>query len=456
MRILAIETSCDDTGVAILKYDKNSPPELLANLVSSQIKIHAPFGGVVPMLAKREHQKNLVPLLRQALKDAGLLSPNGPSERSEESRPNGRSRIRGRSFVPLRGTQDDKIVKNIFDREPELLKKLRPFLKKYQKPDIDALAVTIGPGLEPALWVGVNFARVLGYFWNLPIIPVNHIEAHICANWLMPISASSNVKAQMPKLIFPAICLVVSGGHTQLILIREEKGGRSSERRAAPEGQGWSGCPKERSCARPNKFPFVFQILGETRDDAAGEAFDKLAKMLNLGYPGGPIISREAAKFNSEFRNSNFEIDSKLKIQNSKLVLPRPMINSGDFDFSFSGLKTAAFYLIKKLTPSQIKKLTPAICVEFQQAVVDVLTAKTLAAAKKYQTKTILLSGGVAANDLLRDNLKFEVSNLKLNFSAPAKNFCTDNAAMIALAAYQKNQRKAGWQNLKADANLRI
>jgi len=241
MHILAIETSCDDTGVAIIKYDKNSPPELLANLVSSQIKIHAPFGGVVPMLAKREHQKNLVPILRQALKETKLL-------KNYESRiMNQESKIINSKFL---------ILNSILEREPELLKKLKPFLKKYQKPDIDTIAVTIGPGLEPALWVGVNFARALAYFWNLPILPVNHIEAHIIANWLpekKSLPTSLLQREEPPSLkkrgwgrffsdkrltindkFFPAICLVVSGGHTQLILIKKF-------------GQ--------------------YEILGETRDD---------------------------------------------------------------------------------------------------------------------------------------------------------------------------------------------
>jgi len=428
MRILAIETSCDDTGIAILESNSRSQPKILADLVSSQVKIHAPWGGVVPMLAKREHQKNLVPILEQGLKETDLLALLGhsdPANAGEESLANASTaaRIRGKSFG-LR-LQDDNTLKTILNREPELLKKIIPFLKKYQRPDIDLIAVTIGPGLEPALWVGVNFARALAYVWNLPIAPINHLEAHLGAALAFGTERKSSA---IPKNLFPAVCLIVSGGHTQLILMRDF-------------GE--------------------YRILGETRDDAAGEAFDKVAKMLNLGYPGGPKISQLAAKFNSEFRNSNFETDSKLKIKKSELVLPRPMINSKDFDFSFSGLKTAALYLTKKLTKAQLKNFTPAIAAEFQRAVVDVLVAKTIRAAKEFKAKTVLLAGGVASNDLLRETLSLATNHLSLNFLVPPKNFCTDNAAMVAYTAYLEKttfekKYRFNWKKIKADANLTI
>lgn len=383
MRILAIESSCDDSGVAILEV-KDSQPILLADLVSSQIKIHAKWGGVVPMLAKREHQKNLTPLFKEALKEASLLQKH-------QDKP-----------------EDKKLqeVKKILEREETLAKKLIPFLKKYQKPDIDLIAVTVGPGLEPALWVGVNFARALAYFWNLPVLPVNHIEGHIAAN-----SFQNKINTGQK---FPAIALVVSGGHTQLLLVKDFGD---------------------------------YQILGETRDDAAGEAFDKVAKMLDLGYPGGPIISQLA----QQIETKNYELITGIKF-------PRPMINSGDFDFSFSGLKTAVLYFIQKLKKNQIKKLTPAIAAQFQQAVIDVLLAKTLAAAQKYQAKTIMLSGGVAANDELRKQFA-QKAQPDFNLVLPSKNFCTDNAAMVAQAAFlkiQKGEASVSWQNLQASPNLRL
>ncbi|MBU4142653.1 tRNA (adenosine(37)-N6)-threonylcarbamoyltransferase complex transferase subunit TsaD, partial [Patescibacteria group bacterium] len=320
-------------------------------------------------------------------------------------------------------------LKIILEREPELLKKLLPFLKKYPKPDIDYIAVTHGPGLEPALWVGVNFARALSYFWNIPILPINHIEGHIAANW-----SNEKFNAPHPPLklrggkgeLFPTIALIVSGGHTQLILIKKIGG---------------------------------YAIIGETRDDAAGEAFDKVAKMLNLGYPGGPAISRLAEKWKSQIQNPKSKTNH-LSLITNHFSLPRPMLNSGDFDFSFSGLKTAVLYALQKMTPARIKKLTPAIAAEFQQAVVDVLSAKTLTAVKKYDAKTIILAGGVAANKALRDNLSLITKRLSLNFLVPPINLCLDNAAMIALAAYwqleQKRAAKTSWRTLKAQANLRI
>ena len=418
MRILAIETSCDETSIAIMEFNPSGNFKILSNIVSSQVKVHAPFGGVVPMLAKREHQKNLVPILKRGLKEAGINI----------------------STSQVITTCDVVKLNHILSRESELLKKLLPFIKKFAKPNIDLIAVTNGPGLEPALWVGVNFAKALAYFWDLPVIPINHVEAHIIANWLEN-SITQSLSHSVTEKIFPAVSIVVSGGHTQLILMRDF-------------GQ--------------------YKILGETRDDAAGEAFDKLAKMLNLGYPGGPVISQIAAKFNSEFRNSNFEIDSKFKNprkgqwpsglywQNSKITLPRPMINSKDYDFSFSGLKTAALYFVKTLDKKTLKKLTPAICAEFQQAVIDVLVAKTIRAAKEFGAKTVLLSGGVASNDLLRETLKQETEKLKLktnklktNFLVPPKNFCTDNAAMIALTAAKKTTRY-NWQDITTDSNLRL
>ena len=383
MRILAIETSCDDTGIAVLEVLSNGQQKLLANLVSSQIEIHAPWGGVVPTLAKREHQRHLTPLLKQALLKSKLLKIN-----------NRQSKI------------NDKNLESILDRETELAKQLIPFLQKYQQPDIDYIAVTIGPGLEPALWVGVNFARALSSLWNIPIIPINHIEGHIAAAFF---HASRDQAKPSPTL-----ALIVSGGHTQLIIIKKF-------------GQ--------------------YEIIGETRDDAAGEAFDKVAKMLNLGYPGGPIIAKLATHH-----------------PNSIITLPRPMLHSPDFDFSFSGLKTAALYLIKKLTPAQIKKLTPAIAAEFQQAVIDVLIAKTIKAARQYKVKTILLGGGVAANEALRQTLRATCDHAKhdkIKILLPSKKMCADNAAIIAFAAAEKfsqtkKPKTAAWRKLRAEANLRV
>jgi len=359
MKILAIETSCDDTCVAILEI-RNFKLEILSNIVSSQVNLHAKYGGVYPFMAKREHQRNLPIVFKKAL-------------------------------------------------------------KKAKNPKINLIAVTIGPGLEPCLWVGVNFAKDLSQSLNLPLVPVNHIEAHILANWLVPIGSKSKITPS-PKFggeqnskLFPAICLVVSGGHTQLILMR-----------------GFGN----------------YKILGETRDDAAGECFDKVARILGLGYPGGPIVAKMATKF---------------KMQNikCKIKLPRPMIYQKNYDFSFSGLKTAVLYLVKNLTlgtraKRRVEKNECSLtnnklltieqkretCAEVQQSIIDVLIHKTIKAAKEYKVKTIILGGGVAANEELRKQFKKACLNLKFKHLVPPKNLCTDNAAMIAVAGYFHTRAK--------------
>lgn len=335
MTILAIETSCDDTCVAIVKVSGKKRPlfDILSNIVSSQVEIHRKWGGVYPTLAKREHQKNLPLVLEKALKKAG-------------------------------------------------------------SPKIDLIAVTVGPGLDPCLWVGVNFAKALSYSWNIPTVPVNHIEAHILVN-------------SINKQSFPAVCLVVSGGHTQLILMKDFG---------------------------------KYKILGETRDDAAGECFDKTARILGLGYPGGPAIAVEAKK--SRGRGS--------------IRLPRPMIHSGNYDFSFSGLKTAVLYRYQK---SEIKnqKYKQEMAKEIQQAIIDVLIAKTIKAAKDYRVKTIILGGGVSANKELRKQFQQRTKREKLNLKVPSPKFSTDNAAMTAITAYfHLKEKTENLKKIKADANLKI
>ncbi len=330
MNILAIETSCDDTCVAVVEAKGRKRPrfKILANIVSSQVEVHKKWGGVYPSLAKREHQKNLLPVLEKAL-------------------------------------------------------------KKAKNPKLNLIAVTNGPGLEPCLWIGVNFAKALSCYLDLPIVPVNHIEAHIVVNFVDK-AQSSKFKSQN----FPAVCLVVSGGHTQLILMRDIG---------------------------------KYKILGETRDDAAGECFDKVARILGLGYPGGPAIAAEAKKYGGR----------------ASVNLPRPMINQKNYDFSFSGLKTAVLYKYKD------KKYIKEMCKEVQQAIIDVLLKKTIKAAKDYKAKTIILGGGVCANNELRKQFK-----QKFNCLIPPKNLCTDNAVMTAIAGYFGKPKD--WQKIKADANLRI
>ncbi len=351
MNILGIETSCDDTSVAIIECCFGEVNQILSSVVSSQIKLHAPFGGVVPNLAARAHLENIKPVFNQAL-------------------------------------------------------------IKANNPKIDLIAVTIGPGLIPSLLVGVNFAKALAYNLNKPIIGINHLEGHLYANWVKEcgrLSLPHHVGGLASHIsqTFPALCLIVSGGHTQLILMKDH-------------GQ--------------------YQLLGETRDDAAGEAFDKVAKLLGLGYPGGPIISKRAESGNPDALN-----------------LPRPMLNSNDFDFSFSGLKTAVRYEIKKekkLTNKYINDMAAS----FEQAVVDVLISKTIKAAKDYNVKSVMISGGVAANKKLREEMtkrvKKELSGIELRI--PDISFCTDNAAMIATVGCYKKDIKGDWQKIEASANLRL
>lgn len=379
MKILSIDTSCDDTSIAIVRAQKRGCFKILSNIVSSQVKLHQAYGGVYPSLAKREHQKNLVPVLKKALKGVGLLS-NGKTEGAELLR--------------------RKELGKILEREPALYKKLEKFFQNYKKPKVDAVAVTVGPGLEPCLWVGINFAKALSFYWNLPIIPVNHIEAHILANLL---------KA---KITTPAIVLVVSGGHTQLILMK--KIGK-------------------------------YEIIGETRDDAAGECFDKTARVLGLKYPGGPEIAKQAAK---------------AKGSGVELKMPRPMFYTKDYDFSFSGLKTAVLYDFKKRPKKQRQsaEYVRAMAKEIQQSIIDVLTKKTLIAAKEYKAKTIILGGGVAANKELRRQFKEKIAKdmPKTQLLMSDAKFCTDNAVMIAITAYFHQKDKKPWKKLKAKANLRI
>lgn len=272
----------------------------------------------------------------------------------------------------------------------EQLKSIIPVVKEALITDIDAIAITVGPGLIGSLLVGVETAKTLAYVWNKPLIPVNHLIGHIYANWI-----DSGQAGMTPK--FPALVLLVSGGHTELILM-------------TAHGK--------------------FKYLGGTRDDAAGECFDKCARLLNLGYPGGPAISKAADVF----------LGSHPAMQDDFLQhLPRPMINSKDFDFSFSGLKTAVTNAPKD-NPNYL-------AYELQEAITDVLVAKTRRAAEKYQIKNILLAGGVAANKRLREKIPEAL--------CPPVELCTDNAAYIASAAFF-NQKVVPWEKVQVEPGLQI
>lgn len=398
MNILAIETSCDETAVSIIS-SKNDDLDVRANVVSSQVELHAKWGGVVPNLAAREHTKNILPVLTEALDTAGITHK-----------------------------------------------------------DIDLLAVTQGPGLIPALLIGTNAAKALAYAWEKPLLGLHHIEGHIYANWISP---KSKVKSQ--KLSFPILALVVSGGHTQLVLMSEH-------------------------CH--------YEIIGQTQDDAVGEAFDKAARLLGLPYPGGPQISEKARifvqthedvtqngadkdikKHSTEMGKDNKNTDSpkKLSPNTYDLKLPRPMLHSGNYHFSFSGIKTAVLYTVREYQKNNgltkddrlPEDFVNAVAHEFQSAVTEVLITKTLKAAQEYGAQTILLAGGVSANTQLREELAAAIAEKisHITFSVPPLEYCLDNAAMIAAAASfrwnkmsdeQREDYNNGWKTVLADSNLKM
>ncbi len=303
------------------------------------------------------------------------------------------------------------IVPNLASRAH--LQKIYPTIKealrvaKTKLDDIGLIAVTRGPGLMPSLLIGVNAARALAYRCRTPIIGVNHIEGHIYSNWL------ANKKVE-----FPALVLTVSGGHTELILMKDYG---------------------------------KYKVIGRTLDDAAGEAFDKAARLLGLGFPGGPAIAAEAAKSPSFAKAS----------EGKQIKLPRPMINSKDFNFSFSGLKTAVLYLyndlIKKYPAEEIK---PAFAAEVQNAIIDVLTSKTIKAVEKFNPKTITVAGGVSANKKLRETMAEKAAPYGIPLLIPDLTYTTDNAAMIAVASYfnylKKKPATGAWKKLEASANLEL
>lgn len=321
VKVLALETSCDETAAAVLRGNIHAAKpqfQILSSVTKSQIALHRPTGGIVPEVAARAHIQNILPVTQKALTDAGL--------------------------------------------------KLE---------DIDYLAVTSGPGLVVSLIVGVEFVKGLSLASGKLLVPTNHMAGHLY----------SAFAAQPKQVKFPVVSLVVSGGHTMLLVMKDYH---------------------------------QFQVIGETVDDAAGEAFDKVARLLQLPYPGGPEISRLA------------------KLGKTDLNFTRPMLHEPNFDFSFSGLKTAVLYYMDKL-PRPLSQQTKAdIAMSFERAVADVLVSKTLRAAKKYQARTLTLSGGVAANQHLRATLTAAAKAQKLDLRIPAFELCTDNAAMIAMAAYFK------------------
>lgn len=351
MKILGIETSCDETSAAIVENGR----KIISNIVASSSDLHKKTGGIIPEVAAREQIKCIIPVINEAMQQFKNLT---------------------------------------FD-------------------EIDAIAVTTGPGLIGSLLVGVETAKTISFATGKPIIPVNHIFAHIYANWLTP--------GKPPE--FPAIALVASGGHSDLFLMKNHN------------KIGW---------------------LGGTRDDAAGEAFDKTARLLGLGYPGGPAIAAAAAQ-------------PTTNNQQPTTKLPRPMIGEDNFDFSFSGLKTAVMREVNRL--KDIKQFSSKgrwasgpnnstvqqLSHEIQESITDVLVAKTLKACDKYRVKSLLLGGGVAANQRLTEKMKLKIRNLKLEIKLyiPPPSLCTDNAAYIASYAFFHN-KPLPWKDVCAQPDLSV
>jgi N6-L-threonylcarbamoyladenine synthase len=409
MKILAIETSCDETAIAILECEgseKDARFRVLGDALLSQVEIHKEYGGVFPALAKREHAKNLVPLLEAALEEAELLREDTQAI-PEETRAK---------------------ISEILAREPGLTEAFFDFVGQCEPPAIDAIAVTAGPGLEPALWVGINFAKALALVWEKPLVAVNHMEGHILSALLRSEQGNTETYTLQP-ITFPLLALLISGGHTELVLMKE-----------------W----------------LTYELIGQTRDDAVGEAFDKVARMLTLPYPGGPEISRLAEQVRAEQAEESATglPDLGPGADSSAPRLPRPMIGDATCDFSFAGLKTAVLYLLKTKTDITERE-KQHMAHEFENAVSDVLWKKTSRALELTGARTLVLGGGVSANTHIRrvfaEKMKSDYPDITLHF--PSAALATDNAVMIALAGFYRSLRNEYVRpidNLIASGNLSL
>ena len=382
MIILSIETSCDETAISIVEATGDFPGTtytILGDALLSQIELHRQYGGVFPAAAKREHARTLVPILEKALNEAHVpQAPHG-------------------ALLP----EQKENIQKILAREEGLGDALIAFFEKYPPPLIDMIAVTHGPGLEPTLWVGINFAKALCTFWDVPVIGINHMEGHIFS--------SIFDGTHIAPIAFPAIALLISGGHTEIVVMKD-----------------WN----------------AYEVIGRTRDDAVGEAFDKVARMLGLPYPGGPEISKRA-----EVRRATGTP--------SDIVFPRPMLTSKDCDFSFSGLKTAVLYHIqdKEINDNERNEIAYA----FEDAVTEVLVKKTLRAVSEHGAQTLILGGGVSANTHIRRSFAEAIAGdyPHIALYLPSPKLTTDNAIMIALVAYAKKDQVSE-KEIQAEGNLSI
>lgn len=351
MKILAIESSCDETAAAILEKKDNSI-SVLSSVISSSVQLHALTGGIIPEQAAREQIKLILPVISTTLSEAGMTTSSNPQERLQ---------------------QTHLAISN----------------------NIDAFAVTYGPGLIGSLLIGVETAKTLAFVFGKPLVPTNHLLAHIYANF---------IRQDISEIPFPFIGLIVSGGHTDLLKFES-----FSE----------------------------YKWLGGTRDDAAGEAFDKIGRLMNLPYPAGPVIEQKAREVNS-----------------SQFKFSKPLLHSDDFDFSFSGLKTEVSRFIKnhpQLTEQEVNE----VCYAVQDSITDVLVSKTLKAAEQFGAQSIVVGGGVSNNKALRQRFENEINkqNLNIPFFFPEPKYTTDNAAMIGAAALL-DYKPVLWQDIKSNPEL--
>jgi len=375
MLILGIESSCDDTSVAFVDCSERGF-FVVSEKTARQIEVHKKYGGVVPEIAGRMHAENIVPVIEVVMRHENIKT-----------------------------------------------------LKHKNKPDV--IAVTAGPGLITGLVVGVEAAKTLAYLWETPLVAVNHIAGHAHSaeirNSKFEIRKKSKIENLKSKIYYPAVALIVSGGHTELLLMTD---------------------------------PTTFELIGKTRDDAAGEAFDKVGKLLGFDYPGGPKISKFAENGDP-----------------TAIKFPRPMLDNDNFEFSFAGLKTSTLYWLQDnpliaahVNPSQLPAgvfgVRPEgatindLCASFEQAIIEVLVTKTIWAAKKYNPKTIILGGGVSANKKLRETLAQSIHSLMPNslFLIPDLKYAMDNGAMIAAAGYYKAAKGeyTYWREMQAEPNWEV
>jgi N6-L-threonylcarbamoyladenine synthase len=426
MITLGIETSCDETALCLLETKGEYMAleyRVLSHIIHSQAEMHSKYGGVFPMMAKREHAKRLAPLLEKVIEESEIGTES--FESSKETLEN---------IKKICGEHDEDLYQSIIGSS--LIK---------GKPAIDRISVTHGPGLEPALWVGINFANALASIWNIPVSGINHMEGHIVAS-LLPKTETKYAFESLLECPFPAMAFLASGGHTEIVYVKEIGD---------------------------------YKVLGATRDDAIGEAFDKVARMLGLPYPGGPEISKLAEMEREELEKQSMEAGTSFEgapqslarglsgfsAENTrtprkmvsagmrKVFLPRPMINADTLDMSFAGLKTAVLYELCKHEKID-EPLKKEMAREFEDAVTDVIISKLEHAFDAYEAHALIVGGGVLANKHILKACKAFALRRGIDFLPPAVGLSGDNALMIAIAG--AINRKSEASKITAQGNLSL